>query len=197
MVGLLDEHDIRYEVKTYNTSGDIDKTTPISEMEGTDFFTKEIDKMLLNGKIDLAVHSAKDLPDVIDKELVICAMTKSVDPHDVLVSKRDLKLDKLPYGAKIGTSSLRRKEQLKKFRGDLRIVDIRGNIEERLRLLDETDLDAIVIAAAGLLRLELEYRITERIPFEILTPHPLQGRLAVVTRKSDETIIRLYRKCLS
>ena len=121
----------------------------------------------------------------------------TVDPHDVLVSKRDLKLDKLPYEAKIGTSSLRRKEQLKKFRGDLRIVDIRGNIEERLRLLDETDLDAIVIAAAGLLRLELEHRITQRIPFEILTPHPLQGRLAVVTRKSDETIIRLYRKCLS
>lgn len=196
MVKLLDGQDIRFEVKTYNTSGDMDRKTPISEIEGGDFFTNTIEKGLLNGEIDIAVHSAKDLPDTIDERLIICVMTESIDPYDVLVSKKNLKLDKLPYGAKIGTSSLRRKGQLKKFRCDFQIVDIRGNIEERLVKLDRSDLDGIVIAAAGLIRLGLENRITERIPFEILRPHPLQGRLAIEARKDNEDIIEVFQRCI-
>ena len=188
---------VRISIVGIDTYGDKDKTTPVSKIEGSDFFTREIDEALLNGKIDFAVHSAKDLADNLREGLVIAAITDSIDPYDVLVSKSGLGLDELPYGARIGTSSLRRKRQLKNYRNDLQIVDIRGNIEERLRKLDETGLDAIVIAAAGLIRLGLENRITQRIPSDILQPHPLQGRLAIEARRDDEDIIRLCRECLS
>jgi hydroxymethylbilane synthase len=184
-----------------DTYGDEDKATPISQIEGTDFFTKEIDDALLIGKIDFAIHSAKDLPADLKKGLVIAAITSSIDRHDVLVSKANLTLDKLPPEAKIGTSSLRRKRQLKKYRDDFQIIDLRGNIEERLKILDEVDLphpcaqgwglDAIVIAAAGLIRLGLVERITQRIPFRILEPHPLQGALAVVVRDDDSELFNL------
>lgn len=180
-----------------DTYGDKNRNIPISEIEGTDFFTKEIDELLLKGEIDFAVHSAKDLPDNLRKGLIVAAITKSIDPFDVLVSKSGLKLEEFPYGSKIGTSSLRRKRQLKKYRDDFQIIDIRGNIEERLRKLDNSDLDAIVIAAAGLIRLGLEERIIQKIPFDILRPHALQGRLTVVTRKDNEDIIRMCRECLS
>jgi len=185
---------IGVEIVGIETCGDRDKNTPISYAEGSDFFTKEIDEALLGGKIDFAVHSAKDLPDALRDGLVIATMTDSIDPYDALVSKSNLSLDELPYQAKIGTSSLRRKTQLKKYRNDFQIVDIRGNIEERLKLLDfdyKLDLDAIVIAVAGLIRLGLENRIAQRIPFEILRPHPLQGTLAVVARRNDVDLIGL------
>ena len=183
------------EIIGIDTYGDKDKTTPISGIEGSDFFTREIDEALLKGEIDFAVHSAKDLPDDLKEGLVIAAITKSLDSYDVMVSKSGLKLDELPYRAKIGTSSLRRKAQLKKYRDDFEIVNIRGNIEERLKLLYEAELDGIVIAAAGLIRLGLGKRITQKIPFDILKPHPLQGKLAMVARKDDEDIIRLCGEC--
>lgn len=171
-----------------DTYGDRDKTTPISEIEGTDFFTREIDNALLKREIDLAVHSAKDLADTLREGLVIAAQTKSVDSYDALVSKNGLKLAELPQGARIGTSSIRRKTQLSRYRDDFDIVDIRGDIEERLEKLDNGNLDGIVIAACGLMRLGLEKKITERIPFEILKPHPLQGALAVVTRAENSKL---------
>ncbi len=174
---------IEVDIVPIDTYGDKDRATPISEIEGTDFFTKEIDDALLRGDIDFAVHSAKDLPDKLVDGLEIALRTPSIDPYDCLVSKLGLKLAGLPLGARIGTSSLRRKAQLKRYRDDFQIVDIRGNIEERLRKLEDSDLDAIVIAAAGLIRLGLEHRITERLPFEILKPHPLQGSLALVVKK--------------
>jgi hydroxymethylbilane synthase len=178
------------EIIGIDTYGDMDKKTPISETERSDFFTREIDEALLAGEADLAVHSAKDLPDVLMPGLFIAAVTESIDPFDVLVSKSGLDLTNLAGGARVGTSSLRRKEALKRFRDDFQIVDIRGNIGERVRFL-ERELDAIVIAAAGLLRLGLEHRITERIPFGILKPHPLQGKLAIVTRADDKNLIGL------
>ncbi|MCM8810597.1 MAG: hydroxymethylbilane synthase [Candidatus Omnitrophica bacterium] len=187
-----------FEIKKYDTSGDRDKITPISEIEGTDFFTDTIEKALIEREIDIAVHSAKDLPDKIKDGLIIAAITKSIDPYDVLVVRKGLNyknLLELPYHAKIGTSSKRRKEQLKKYRNDFIIVDIRGNIEERIEKLDTgSDLDAIVIAGAGLIRLGLEDRITQRIPFEILKPHPLQGCLAIETQKDNYEIINLVKK---
>jgi hydroxymethylbilane synthase len=189
--------DIQIEIVGIDTYGDKDKTTPISEIEGSDFFTREIDEILLKGEIDFAIHSAKDVPDNLREGLIIAAITDSIDPYDVLVSKSSLTLEKLPYRAKIGTSSLRRKEALKRYRADFQIVDIRGNIEERLRLLDSNQppgLDAIVIAAAGLIRLGLESRITQRIPFEILEAHPLQGALAIEVREDNEEVIRLVDK---
>lgn len=176
---------IKAEIIGIDTYGDKDKKTPISDIEGSDFFTRELDEALLRGAIDFAVHSAKDLPDNLAHGLEVAAITESIDHYDALVSKDNLKLDELRYGARIGTSSLRRKKGLKEYRGDFEISDIRGNIEERLRMVDEGGLDAVVIAAAGLVRLGLESRICQRIPFEILKPHPLQGALAIVTRKDD------------
>lgn len=185
----------KFDVVRIETLGDRDKVSPLEKLEGTDFFTREIEKALLEKEIDLAVHSAKDLPDVLHDGLEIAVVLKSVDPYDVLVSKSGLTLEKLPQGAKIGTSSKRRKEGLKKFRPDFQIVDIRGNIEERLKLLEDNEsrdtkheLDAIVIAAAALIRLGLEDRITERLPFHILEPHLLQGCLAIEIRTGDKKI---------
>lgn len=172
-----------------DTYGDRDKSTPISDIEGSDFFTKEIDEALLRGEIDFAVHSAKDLPDSLREGLITAATTKGIDSYDVLVSKRGLRLDELPRGATIGTSSKRRKEGLKKFRPDFNVVDIRGSIGERLAKLDSSDLDGIVTAGCALLRLGVEDRITQIIPFEIIEPHPLQGALAIVARKEDKNLI--------
>lgn len=182
---------IGLEVVGIDTYGDRDKVTPISEIEGTDFFTREIDEALLRHEIDFAIHSAKDLANELRDGLVIAAITDPIDIFDALVSKSGLTLDKLPEGARIGTSSLRRKTQLKAYRKDFEIVDIRGNIEERLRELDNRDLDAIVIAACGLIRLGLSHRITQKIPIEVLKPHPLQGSLAIVAKKNNTELLRL------
>jgi len=186
--------DIKLEIVGIETAGDRDKTTPISLLEGSDFFTRQIDEALLAGEIDFAVHSAKDLPDRLRDGLTITAVTISLDPYDCLVSKRGLNLASLPFGARIGTSSLRRKEGFKKYRPDFHLKDIRGNIEERLEKLDQSKFDAIVIAACGLMRLGLENRITERIPFEILQPHPLQGCLAIITRDGEEICLNFPMK---
>lgn len=185
--------DIKTEIVGIDTYGDKDKITPISQIEGTDFFTREIEEALLNNKIDFAVHSSKDLPDEIPQGLVIAAMTESLDPYDALVSKGDLKIDELKLGAKVGTSSQRRKTQLKKYRPDFQIVDIRGNIGERIEKLDENELDAIVVAACALKRLGLTDKIAQRIPFEILTPHPLQGSLAIEVREDKKELIDLLK----
>lgn len=185
--------DFRAEIIGIDTHGDKDKTTPIWQIEGTDFFTREIETALLRGEIDFAVHSAKDLPDKIPEGLTIAAITRSIDPYDALVSKDNLKIHQLPIGAKIGASSFRRKYQLKKYRNDFRIVDIRGNIQERLEKLESEDLDAIILAACALVRLGLESKIVQRIPFEILQPHPLQGSLAIEVREDNRDLINLLK----
>lgn len=196
VVGYLRESGIKtnIEVVGIDTFGDKDKITPISDIEGSDFFTREIEEALLRGDIDFAVHSAKDLPDILPCGLCIAAITPPIDSYDALVSKNKLSLEELPIKARIGVSSSRRKTQLKSYREDFEIVDIRGNIEERLRKFDESELDAIVIAACALKRLGLESRITQRIPFEILKPHPLQGSLAIEVRQDDLELSDLFSK---
>lgn len=186
--------EFRAEIIRIDTYGDRDKVTPISDIEGTDFFTREIDAALLRGALDFAVHSAKDLPEETPEGLTVAAITKSIDPYDALVSKGNLKLGELRNGAKIGVSSLRRKTQLKKYRDDLQIVDIRGAIAERMDKLDKNGLDAIIVAACALMRLELEYRITQRVPFQILKPHSLQGSLAIEARAEDLDLIQFLSK---
>ncbi|MFH1283827.1 MAG: hydroxymethylbilane synthase [bacterium] len=188
--------EISFEVHGFDTYGDKDKKTPISEIEGTDFFTREIDSALINHDIDLAIHSAKDLADHISEELVVAAITDSIDPYDVLVSRDNIDIDHLPYGARVGTSSNRRKKQIAAYRKDLVIINIRGNIEERLQFLEENvsnskSVDALVLAAAGLVRLGLEHCITQRLPFDIVKPHHLQGCLTVVVRKKDKELIKM------
>lgn len=172
----------------FTTCGDRDKQTPISSIEGSDFFTREIDRALLDGLIDCAVHSAKDLPDTLPDGLAVAAITPCVDPHDALVSKTNLQIHELPRNARIGTSSNRRKTQLKEYRDDFVLVDIRGNIGERLDLLDHTCLDAVIIAACALIRLSLEHRITQRLPLRWFTTHSMQGKLAVVVRSDDRSL---------
>jgi len=172
-------------IKIYNTSGDLDKVTPIEKVEGTDFFTDKIEQALLGHEIDLAVHSAKDLPETIPEGLAIAVITRSIDPSDVLVSRGNFKLGELPQGARVGTSSGRRKKQLLQVRPDLEVADLRGNLDERLEKLDRGEYDAIVVAAAGLIRLGLAERITERLPFETAKG---QGALALEIRKEDQEL---------
>lgn len=179
--------EVASEIKTFSTRGDLDKKTPIEKEEGTDFFTDEIEKALIKGEIDLAVHSAKDLPDKIPEELEIAIVTSSIDKDDVLVSRENLPLEALSAGARIGTSSKRRKEQIFTVRPDLEPLDLRGNIDERLEKLDKGEFDAIVVAAAALARLGLEKRITQRLPFETAKG---QGSLALEIRKKDVELKR-------
>lgn len=189
---------IKTEIVGIDTYGDRDRSTPISDVEGSDFFTREIDDALIKGKIDFAVHSAKDLPDKLRSGLTVAAITECLEQSDALISKSGLKLAELPTGAKIATSSRSRKDGLKKFRSDFCIIDIRGNIDERLKKLDSGGrsaagkIDGIVLAACGLMRLGLAGRITEKIPFDIINPHPLQGRLAIVVRETDTEIINIF-----
>ena len=148
-------------------------------------FTKEIEIALLNQKIDLAVHSIKDLPTDLPKGLKICCIPVREDPRDALISKSGFGLDKLPNGAKIGTSSLRRKSQLVHLRPDLAVMALRGNIDTRIRKLKETDLDAIVLAAAGVKRLFGEDLVTQFFEVDEIVPAVGQGALGIEIREND------------
>jgi hydroxymethylbilane synthase len=176
---------IDFKIIKINTQGDKDKITPIHAVEGSDFFTREIDIALLAGEIDLAVHSSKDLPDVLAKGLELAFETPTISPYDALVSKNKLKLGQLLPGGRIGLSSQRRKSQIKVLRPDLEIIDIRGNIEERIALVENGKIEAVIIAHAALLRLRIENKISEILPLDYFPTHPKQGRLAVVKREFD------------
>ncbi len=183
-----------FEVVTFQTRGDRDKTTPLFFTEGSDFFTGEIDAALRAGEIEAAVHSAKDIPQKMSPDLCVAALTKSVYPDDCLVSRGNVPLEELPSGSIVGTSSRNRKEALRRFRHDLVLKDIRGNVDERIQQLQHGDFDAIVVAGAALIRLELEHMIAQAIPPEIIKPHPLQGRLAIQVRKQDVQYIEFFKR---
>lgn len=181
-----------FEVVCFLTRGDKDRKTPISEIEGEDFFVDTLEKALLNKEIDFAVHSAKDLPQTIPSGLLVAAITMAQERREALVSKNNLKLSQLPERARVGTSSKKRKESLKQFRPDLEIVDIRGNIEERIELVEKNKVDAIVTAACALKRLGLENKISQLIPPSIIQPHPLQGSLAVEIEEQRNDLIEIF-----
>jgi len=159
-----------------------------------DFFTQEIELALLEGEIDVAIHSAKDLEGNIPEELKIVALTKSISQYEALVTKKGYKLSNLPSGSKIGTSSLKRKEAVLKFRPDLIVQDIRGNINERLEQFEQEKFDAVIMAYAALLRLGYEKIASEIIGENIIAPHPLQGSLAVEIRKDRLDLDLLFRR---
>lgn len=182
-----------YEVVTFETKGDKDKVTPFSEIEGTDFFTREIEEALLGGRIDAAVHSAKDLEETTLQGLTIAAITPCLSPFECLVSRGNKSLSELGQGARVGTSSQKRKDALLRYRRDLKVCDVRGNIEERLQHLDTGAIDALIIAHAALIRLGLEDRISEIINPQIIPPHPLQGSLAIQVRADNLTLINLFK----
>lgn len=175
-----------FELKIIKTTGDKFQETDFSNIEGKGFFTKEIEEHLLRGEIDIAVHSLKDLPTELPNGLIIGAILPRDNPEDVVISKNNKFFIELPFGAKIGTSSLRRKVQLLQIRPDLNIVPIRGNVTTRLQKLYNSDLDAIIVARAGIERLGLQHTITEIISPEVVIPAVGQGAIAVEIHKDNQ-----------
>lgn len=182
---LENQPELRVDLRVIRTSGDRSMDTPLADLGGKGVFTKEIEEALLLDEIDLAVHSMKDLPPQLPDGLVIAATPPRVDPRDVLVTRSGSALNRLAAGLKVGTGSLRRQAQMLHARPDLNIVPIRGNVDTRLRKLDEGEVDALVLAAAGLKRLGREDRIGEYLPDEICVSAAAQGCLGIETREQS------------
>ena len=172
-------------IRVITTSGDKIKDVPLSKIGGKGLFVKEIEEALMAKEIDLAVHSMKDVPIEIPSQLEISIITKRENPLDALISKNGKKLADLPQGATIGTSSLRRSSQLLNHRNDFKIHPLRGNVDTRLKKVEEGKYDAILLASAGLNRLGWSNRITEEISHEIIIPAMGQGALGIETRLGD------------
>lgn len=170
------------ELQLVRTSGDVFLNKPLHELKGVGVFVAEIDDRMISGEIDLAVHSMKDLPTKRPRELAISAILKRDSPHDILVSKGGLALEDLKKGAAVGTSSMRRSAQLRRARPELVIRSLRGNLQTRLRKLNQGDYDAIVLAEAGPERMgiDLEYR---RLDIERFVPSANQGTIVVVAKR--------------
>ncbi len=189
--------DIRIEI--IKTTGDV-KKEPLSVIGGKGVFTKELEDALLDGRIDIAVHSLKDLPTILPDSLSISAICEREDARDALVLAASSEFDaaaleNLPRGAIVGTSSQRRLAQLRCWFGDaLTIKDLRGNVDTRIRKLDEGQYDALILASAGLVRLGLQDRISLRIPISDMLPAVGQGAIAIETRADDEFAIETTRK---
>jgi hydroxymethylbilane synthase len=172
-------------IEIIKTTGDKITDVPLAKVGTKGLFTKEIEEALLKGRADLAVHSLKDLPTELPEGLVLAALPEREDPRDAILGKR---LDELPQGARVGTSSLRRAAQLRRIRPDLEIESVRGNVDTRVRKLDEGRYDAIVLAAAGLKRLGWAQRIAEILPASVMCPAVGQGALAIETTERGREI---------
>lgn len=172
-------------IETIRTGADRRPDVPFEALPGIGFFVKELEVALLEGRIDAAVHSMKDLPTVAAEGLIVCAVPAREDPRDALVARAGLTLASLPPGARVGTSSPRRAAFLRAHRSDLQVVPIRGNVETRLRKVDTGELDAVCVAGAGLRRLGLAPRVSEWLPVEVMLPAPGQGALGIQVRAQD------------
>lgn len=177
-----------FEIVHIKTQGDRVTDVPLERLGGNGIFVKQIEIALLNGEIDLAVHSMKDLPTALPDGLIIGAIPARANPADVLISKDNLGFLDLPPGAKVGTGSLRRRAQLLHARSDLAIRDIRGNVDTRLAKLRSEDLDAIVLAAAGVERLGYGDSVTQQLPYDICLPAVGQGALCIEISAEDNEI---------
>jgi hydroxymethylbilane synthase len=182
------------ELVIIRTSGDRDAQSSLRVIGGKGVFTKELEDALLDDRIDLAVHSMKDMPTGIPSELEIAAICEREDVRDALISRDALKLDQLHSGARIGTSSLRRQAQLRYYRSDLQMVDMRGNVDTRLAKLARGDYDAIVLAKAGLDRLRRAEQISEIIAPEICLPAAGQGAIGIEMRSGEPEVARAVGK---
>lgn len=185
----FDESEI--EIVVIRTTGDRIQDRPLSEAGGKGLFTKEIEEGLIDGSIDLAVHSMKDMPTVLPDGLTIAAMLPREDVRDAFISVAWPSIEALPQGAVVGSSSLRRQAQLKRMRPDLELINYRGNVETRLRKLGEGAVDATLLAVAGLKRLGLADRITATIQDDVMLPAVAQGAIGVECRFDDETTVGL------
>ena len=186
--------DLSVVLKRIQTSGDKIQDVPLAKVGGKGLFVKEIEEALLRKDIDLAVHSMKDLPAVLPSGLHIICVPEREDPRDALLAGDKKKLDALPLGARVGTSSLRRQAQLLHVRPDLQIKMLRGNVDTRLRKLQENHFDAIVLAASGLKRLGWDEHITECLPVDVSLPAIGQGALGIEGREDDGFVRNLVSR---
>ena len=187
----LQQHhsELEVELVSMQTQGDRILDKPLSLVGGKGLFIKELEQALYDHQADIAVHSMKDVTIDMSKGLQLPVILKREDPHDVFISKKYKGASDLPQGAVIGTSSLRRKCQLKAWRGDLNIKDLRGNVGTRLKKLNEGEYDAIILAAAGMMRLGLEDRISEVISTDIILPAIGQGAIGIQMRTGDDDVL--------
>lgn len=184
--------EVEFEAKIIKTKGDKILHLSLDKIGDKGLFVKEIESQLLEGEIDLAVHSMKDMPAEVVEGLKFAAVPKREDPRDVIILREGLNsFDELPIGATIGTGSKRRKYQLLRKRPDLNIVPIRGNIETRISKIESENLDGIVLAASGVIRADLEEKITEFLPVDLMIPAPAQGALALEIRENDEELEKM------
>lgn len=181
--------DVPYVLRTFDTYGDLHRKVSLMDNIPQDFFTRELDYYLKTGEADVSVNSAKDLPYPLPPELELYALYPSRDKSDSLVSRGNLTLEQLPSGAKVGTSSPLRKKNLQELRPDVTVVPVRGNIEERVAMVDKGQIDALIVATCALERLGMAGRIAERLPFKT---HPLQGNLAVIGPKGHPDIKNIF-----
>jgi hydroxymethylbilane synthase len=185
--------ELSVELVPMTTQGDRILDRSLAQVGGKGLFIKELEVAIAEGRADIAVHSMKDVPSDMPPGMTLAAMLPRADPHDAFVSLRHESFSSLPHGARVGTSSLRRQCQLKDARSDLQMLTLRGNVETRLRKLQEDHYDAIVLAAAGLIRLGLEDRITHRFDLEKFVPAVGQGIIGVECREDDTRSIELVR----
>jgi hydroxymethylbilane synthase len=181
------------EIRHIVTTGDKIQDVPLAKIGGKALFTKEIETAMLAGEIDLAVHSMKDMPTVLPEGLIIAAVTERMHPGDALIAPAYKTLENLPGGARIGTSSLRRRSQVRLVRPDLEIVELRGNVDTRIKKLSTDCLDGIILAVAGLHRLGLEEHITQILPLKTCLPAVGQGALALEAREDDIAVIMMLK----
>jgi hydroxymethylbilane synthase len=184
---------LQFEIEKIKTTGDKILDAPLAKIGGKGLFVKEIEEALLARKIDLAIHSMKDVPAETPQGLQIQAICEREDPRDVLISKEGLLLNKLPDGSIIGTSSLRRTVQLKASRKDIAIKPLRGNVDTRLKKLKEGEFDGIILAFAGVKRMGYDDMVTEAFPTETIIPAVGQGAIGIETRVDDEFINELIK----
>ena len=177
---------IGIEIRKIVTEGDRNRNISIEDAGDTGIFVRALEEALADGRIDIAVHSLKDMPTLLPVNMHLAAVTKRIDPRDALVA--DARLSELKQGSRIGTGSLRRTAQLKNLRGDLRVISIRGNVDSRLRKVSSGELQGVVVAAAAMLRLGWADKITEYLPLESFLPAVGQGTLAVEARKDDRVM---------
>lgn len=191
----LKRHNPRIEVQTkiIQTTGDKLESEPLEKISGKGVFEKEIDEAIINGEVDFAIHSMKDVPAEQSSELTIAAVPLRAPANDVFISKEYSRLVSLPKDASVGTSSPRRTAELLRFRADLKVLPIRGNVDTRIRKMDEGMYDSIILAEAGVMRMGMQDRIVERLSIEEFTPAPGQGFLAIVSRHNREDVLNILR----
>ena len=190
---LLQHHhpELKIELVTMTTQGDKILDTPLAKVGGKGLFVKELETGMLEGRADIAVHSMKDVPVEFPTGLHLAVICEREDPRDAFVSNNFKSLEELPQGARLGTSSLRRQSQISALRPDLNIIDLRGNVNTRLKKLDDGEYDAIILAAAGLKRLEFDDRITQFLGTDVCLPAIGQGAVGIECRTDDARVMNL------